>query len=130
MNFLKYLILGIFFAMLPACSTLGEEETWSKGDKVSSFFICKTEGDIMAVALADSKDRHLLRQSIFKKTITQDCLNLNPPLSFIVKEVIGSYIDHNNIKTSILSISFPNKEDTTVYIIAAGSPVSFKNNSF
>ena len=65
-----------------------------------------------------------------KKTITQDCLNLNPPLGFIVKEVIGSYVDHNNIKTSILSISFPAKEDTTVYIIAAGSPISFKNNSF
>ena len=84
----------------------------------------------MSIALADSKDRHLLRQSIFKKTITQDCLNLNPPLGFIVKEVIGSYVDHNNIKTSILSISFPAKEDTTVYIIAAGSPISFKNNSF
>ena len=37
MKFLKYLILGIFFATLPACSTLGEEELGLKEIKYHLF---------------------------------------------------------------------------------------------
>ena len=126
MKFLKYLILGFIFSVLPACTTAQEvkesDQTWSVGDKVASFYICRTEEDIMEIAIADSKGKELLRESVLIKSINKDCLNLNPPLSFMVKEILGSYKDHTKKETSILAISIPNKEEIAGYIIAIGKP--------
>jgi len=92
----------------------------------------------MDIALADTKGREALRQSVSKKFITKDCLNLNPPLGFIVNKILGSYLDSSKDETSILSVSIPVKDfsgappksDTAGYIIAVGKPSNLKHNSF
>ena len=53
MKLLTALTLAACFAILPSCVTA--KEIWTKGDKVSVFFICREEEDIMDIALADSK---------------------------------------------------------------------------
>ena len=118
MKFLKYFILGIILSIVPACAAVAV--TWSKGDKIATFYICRTEEDIMEVALADVKGGHELRQSVFKKTMTRDCLSLNPPLGFTVQNVIGSYVDSNKKETSILALSVPDTEE----MIDAGKKAS------
>ena len=143
MKFLKYLILGIILSTVPACAAVQEVQkvqevqevqetavTWSKGDKVAAFYICRTEEDIMEVALADVKGGHELRQSIFRKTMTRDCLSLNPPLGFTVQNVIGSYVDSNKKETSILAISIPDTEKIAGYVISIGKPIRTKALSY
>tara|TARA_R110000751_G_C13567126_1_gene458174 strand:+ start:85 stop:513 length:429 start_codon:yes stop_codon:yes gene_type:complete len=142
MRYLKYLICGLVLSVLPSCTTAQEVNkssvTWSEGDKVATFYICRTEKDIMDIALADTKGREALRQSVSKKFITKDCLNLNPPLGFIVNRILGSYLDSSKDETSILSVSIPVKDfsgappksDTAGYIIAVGKPSNLKHNSF
>ena len=146
MKFLKYLILGIILSTVPACAAVQEVQevqrvqvvqkaqgsavTWSKGDKIAAFYICRTEEDIMEVALADVKGGHALRQSIFRKTMTRDCISLNPPLGFTVQNVIGSYVDSNKKETSILAISIPDTEKIVGYVISIGKPISTKALSY
>ena len=131
MKFLKYLILGLILSTLPACAAAQNYKvTWEKGDKVAVFYICRTEEDIMEVALADVKGGHELRQSVFKKVMAKDCMNLNPPLSFIVQEIIGSYIDSNKKETSILAISIPNRKEIAGYVICVGKPTNSKALSY
>ena len=143
MKFLKYFILGIILSIVPACAAVQEVQrvqkvqevqetavTWSKGDKVAAFYICRTEEDIMEVALADVKGGHELRQSVFKKTMTRDCLSLNPPLGFTVQNVIGSYVDSNKKETSILAISIPDTEKIAGYVISIGKPIRTKALSY
>ena len=146
MKFLKYLILGIILSTVPACAAVQEVQevqrvqvvqkaqgsavTWSKGDKIAAFYICRTEEDIMEVALADVKGGHELRQSVFRKTMTRDCLSLNPPLGFTVQNVIGSYVDSNKKETSILAISIPDTEKIVGYVISIGKPISTKALSY
>ena len=146
MKFLKYLILGIILSTVPACAAVQEVQevqrvqvvqkaqgsavTWSKGDKIAAFYICRTEEDIMEVALADVKGGHALRQSIFRKTMTRDCISLNPPLGFTVQNVIGSYVDSNKKETSILAISIPDTEKIVGYAISIGKPISTKALSY
>jgi hypothetical protein len=130
MRFLKYLIFGIILSILPSCVTAQNAKiTWTEGDKVATFFICRTEKDIMEVALADSKGKEVLSQIVFKKSMSKECLNLNPSLGFIVKKVIGSYVDFDKKKTSILAISIPSEKKVAGYIVATGSPLSLKDNS-
>jgi len=130
MRFLKYLILGLVLSILPACATAQDSKvTWTKGDKVATFFICRAEEDIMEVALADSKGKDSLRQSVFKKTMAKKCMSLNPPLGFIVVEIIGSYKDYSQKETSIIAVSIPTKKNIAGYIVATGSPLSLKDNS-
>ena len=143
MKFLKYLILGIILSTVPACAAVQEVQrvqkvqeiqetavTWAKGDKIAAFYICRTEEDIMEVALADVKGGHELRQSIFRKTMTRDCLSLNPPLGFTVQNVIGSYVDSNKKETSILAISIPDTEKIAGYVISIGKPIRTKALSY
>ena len=143
MKFLKYFILGIILSIVPACAAVQEVQrvqkvqevqetavTWSKGDKVAAFYICRTEEDIMEVALADVKGGHALRQSIFRKTMTRDCISLNPPLGFTVQNVIGSYVDSNKKETSILAISIPDTEKIAGYVISIGKPIRTKALSY
>ena len=143
MKFLKYFILGIILSIVPACAAVQEVQrvqkvqevqetavTWSKGDKVAAFYICRTEEDIMEVALADVKGGHELRQSVFRKTMTRDCLSLNPPLGFTVQNVIGSYVDSNKKETSILAISIPDTEKIAGYVISIGKPIRTKALSY
>tara|TARA_R110000764_G_scaffold128494_1_gene216268 strand:+ start:56 stop:460 length:405 start_codon:yes stop_codon:yes gene_type:complete len=133
MKFLKYLILGFVLSILPACTTAQEvkesEVTWSKGDKVATFYICKTEKDIMDIALADTKGKEALHHIVLKKAFSKDCLNLNSPLGFVVRKIIGSYVDSDKKKTSILAISIPSEKKVAGYIVATGSPLSLKDNS-
>ena len=143
MKFLKYLILGIILSTVPACVAVQEVQkvqevqevqetavTWSKGDKIAAFYICRTEEDIMEVALADVKGGHELRQSVFRKTMTRDCLSLNPPLGFTVQNVIGSYVDSNKKETSILALSVPDTEEIAGYVISIGKPINTKALSY
>ena len=130
MNFLKYLSLGIVLSILPACVAAQNFETsWSTGDKVAAFYICRTEEDIMEVALADSKNRHTLRHKILMKTMGKDCVSIRPAMGFKVRKILGSYVDHNKKETSILGVSMPNSDEVIGYVIAVGTPVLAKENS-
>jgi|TARA_R110000772_G_scaffold25924_1_gene67289 hypothetical protein len=131
MRFVKYLILGIIFSILPSCvSAQNQKVTWSKGDTVSTFYVCRTEKDIMEVALADVKGGDTLRQKVLKKTMTRDCLSLNSPLDFTVISVLGSYTDYDKKEVSILAISVPNEEEIAGYAIATGRPLLSKELTY
>ena len=81
MKLLNILTLAACFAILPSCVTA--KEIWTKGDKVSVFFICREEEDIMDIALADSKGIKKFRSVLAEKRITRQCMSLRPPIMFL-----------------------------------------------
>jgi len=117
MKLLAAITLAACFTILPSCVTA--EETWKKGDKVTAFFICREEEDIMDIALADSKGIGKFRGLIAEKRITKDCIALRPPAMFIVDDVIGEYTDYKGQKTSIMKIVSPKNKLLAGYIVAA-----------
>tara|TARA_R100000742_G_C4195532_1_gene26249 strand:+ start:159 stop:530 length:372 start_codon:yes stop_codon:yes gene_type:complete len=116
--FAKLLLIACF-TLLPTC--ISAQDTWSKGDKLSAFFLCREEKDIMEIALADSKSKKDIESKIIEKRISQDCIGLRPPVLFVVDEVIASYIDHTKVSSCVLKIKTPN-EMLVGYIIATGLP--------
>ena len=120
MKLLAALTLIACFTILPSCVTA--EESWHKGDKVSVFFICREEKDIMDVALADSKGVENFKGLVIEKRIARKCKSLRPPLLFIVDDVLGSYKDSEGIKTTIMKVISPINNLFAGYIVAAGTP--------
>ena len=120
MKLLAVLTLAACFAILPSCVTA--KEIWTKGDKVSVFFICREEEDIMDIALADSKGIKKFRGVLAEKRITRQCMSLRPPIMFIVDDTIGSYKDYKGKETTIMKVISPVNNLLAGYIVAAGIP--------
>ena len=120
MKLLAALTLAACFAILPSCVTA--KEIWTKGDKVSVFFICREEEDIMDIALADSKGIKKFRGVLAEKRITRQCMSLRPPIMFIVDDTIGSYKDYKGKETTIMKVISPVNNLLAGYIVAAGIP--------
>ena len=120
MKLLTALTLAACFAILPSCVTA--KEIWTKGDKVSVFFICREEEDIMDIALADSKGIKKFRGVLAEKRITRQCMSLRPPIMFIVDDTIGSYKDYKGKETTIMKVISPVNNLLAGYIVAAGIP--------
>ena len=119
MKLLTALTLAACFAILPSCVTA--KEIWTKGDKVSVFFICREEEDIMDIALADSKGIKKFRGVLAEKRITRQCMSLRP-IMFIVDDTIGSYKDYKGKETTIMKVISPVNNLLAGYIVAAGIP--------
>ena len=120
MKLLTALTLAACFAILPSCVTA--KEIGTKGDKVSVFFICREEEDIMDIALADSKGIKKFRGVLAEKRITRQCMSLRPPIMFIVDDTIGSYKDYKGKETTIMKVISPVNNLLAGYIVAAGIP--------
>ena len=120
MKLLAAFTLAACFAILPSCVTA--KEIWTKGDKVSVFFICREEEDIMDIALADSKGIKKFRSVLAEKRITRQCMSLRPPIMFIVDDTIGSYKDYEGKETTIMKVISPVNNLLAGYIVAAGIP--------
>ena len=120
MKLLTALTLAACFAILPSCVTA--KEIWTKGDKVSVFFICREEEDIMDIALADSKGIKKFRGVLAEKRITRQCMSLRPPIMFIIDDTIGSYKDYKGKETTIMKVISPVNNLLAGYIVAAGIP--------
>tara|TARA_R100001224_G_C3909071_1_gene111277 strand:- start:131 stop:511 length:381 start_codon:yes stop_codon:yes gene_type:complete len=120
MKLLAAFIFAACFAILPSCVTA--EEIWTKGDKVSVFFICREEEDIMDIALADSKGMKKFRSVLAEKRITRQCMSLRPPIMFIVDDTIESYKDYKGEETTIMKVISPVNNLLAGYIVAAGIP--------
>ena len=120
MKLLAALTLAACFAILPSCVTA--KEIWTKGDKVSVFFICREEEDIMDIALADSKGIKKFRGVLAEKRITRQCMSLRPPIMFIVDDTIGSYKDYKGKETTIMKVISPVNNLLAGYIVAVGIP--------
>tara|TARA_R100001126_G_C4785296_1_gene129156 strand:+ start:42 stop:422 length:381 start_codon:yes stop_codon:yes gene_type:complete len=120
MKLLAAFTLAACFAILPSCVTA--KEIWTKGDKVSVFFICREEEDIMDIALADSKGMKKFRSVLAEKRITRQCMSLRPPIMFIVDDTIGSYKDYKGKETTIMKVISPVNNLLAGYIVAAGIP--------
>tara|TARA_R100001198_G_scaffold29384_1_gene15468 strand:+ start:155 stop:535 length:381 start_codon:yes stop_codon:yes gene_type:complete len=120
MKLLAALTLAACFTILPSCVTA--KEIWTKGDKVSVFFICREEEDIMDIALADSKGMKKFRSVLAEKRITRQCMSLRPPIMFIVDDTIESYKDYKGEETTIMKVISPINNLLAGYIVAAGIP--------
>jgi hypothetical protein len=120
MKLLAAFTLAACFAILPSCVTA--KEIWTKGDKVSVFFICREEEDIMDIALADSKGIKKFRSVLAEKRITRQCMSLRPPIMFIVDDTIESYKDYKGEETTIMKVISPVNNLLAGYIVAAGIP--------
>ena len=120
MKLLAALTLAACFTILPSCVTA--KEIWTKGDKVSVFFICREEKDIMDIALADSKGLEKFRGLLVEKRITRQCISLRPPLLFTVDAVLGSYKDYKGKETTIIKVISPVNNLLAGYIVAEGTP--------
>ena len=120
MKLLAAFTLAACFAILPSCVTA--KEIWTKGDKVSVFFICREEEDIMDIALADSKGIKKFRGVLAEKRITRQCMSLRPPIMFIVDDTIESYKDYKGEETTIMKVISPVNNLLAGYIVAAGIP--------
>ena len=120
MKLLAALTLAACFTILPSCVTA--KEIWTKGDKVSVFFICREEEDIMDIALADSKGMKKFRSVLAEKRITRQCMSLRPPIMFIVDDTIESYKDYKGEETTIMKVISPVNNLLAGYIVAAGIP--------
>lgn len=110
----------VYFAILPNYVTA--KEVWKEGDKVATFFVCREEKDIMAIALADSKSEQNFASLLIEKQLTKSCFPLRPPLMFVVDEIIGNYKDYKGIETTIMKIISPKNNLLVGYIVAAGTP--------
>ena len=115
-------ILAVLCLILTSSSSVLAEETWVKGDPILTFFLCAKEKDIMDVALADSKNVEAYSQKLLEKSIVQSCFRLAPPQSFIVEEVITTYIDYQNTNTCVLKIKAKSNKNLVGYVVAAGVP--------
>ena len=120
MKLLAAFTLAACFAILPSCVTA--KEIWTKGDKVSVFFICREEKDIMDIALADSKGMKKFRSVLAEKRITRQCMSLRPPIMFIVDDTIESYKNYKCEETTIMKVISPVNNLLAGYIVAAGIP--------
>ena len=113
-------LLFIVCLLLAPISALAQE-TWAKGDLISTFFMCISEKDIMDVALADSKDMDSYAQQLLGKSIAQRCFRISPPQMFTVEEVISTYNDYKDTPTCVLRIR-KKDADFAGYVVAAGIP--------
>lgn len=104
-------------------------DIWSKGDKVSVFFMCYGEKDIMDVALADSKSVAKYITVLKIKQLDGTCQRIFPPVNMSVKSVVSSYLDHRKKETSILKLYDPITNLNFGYIVAEGRPASSKETS-
>ena len=93
------------------------DTTWGKGDKVSVFYMCREEKDILDVALADSKN------------FDGACSRIFPPVILRVGSVVSQYRDHKEKNTTILKLYDPVTNLKAGYIIAAGVPLSDREAS-
>jgi len=126
MTLIKLFLVGCF-ALLPTC--ISAEETWSIGDEVAAFFVCKQEKDVMDLVMADSKSQEAFAGKIVEKKITQDCIKIFPPMKFAVSEIISSYKDHQQITNTILKVKSSINDMLVGYIIVRGTPVPQKQKS-
>ena len=117
----------ISFIFLPIYENA--EETWSIGDEVAAFFVCKQEKDIMDLVMADSKSQESFAGKIVEKKINQDCIKIFPPMKFKVSEIISSYKDHRKITNTVLKVKSSINDMLVGYIIVKGIPATPKQNS-
>ena len=114
----------ISFILLPIYANA--EETWSIGDEVAAFFVCKQEKDIMDLVMADSKSQEAFASKIVEKKFNQDCIKIFPPMKFTVSEILGSYKDHRKVENTILKIKSPANEMFVGYVLVKGVPKTKK----
>ena len=105
------------------------EDTWGKGDKVSVFYMCREEKDIMDVALADSKNVAKYITVLNTKHLDGACSRIFPPVVLRVGSVVSQYRDHKEKNTTILKLYDPVTNLKAGYIIAAGVPLSDREAS-
>jgi len=117
----------ISFILLPIYANA--EETWSIGDEVAAFFVCKQEKDIMDLVMADSKSQKFFAGKVVEKKINQDCIKIFPPMKFKVSEIISSYKDHRKITNTVLKVKSSINDMLVGYIIVKGIPATPKQNS-
>ena len=140
MKFLTIIIIGFLLTILPSCAASKDtivntvpvnnkkikQETWKQGDIVAAFVVCKTEKDIMEIAFADSLGEPEILNKILEKKVSKKCIQFQPPIPFLVIDVLGSYIDYKKIETSILKIKSKWNEQLVGYVIVAGKPAKDK----
>jgi len=126
MTLIKLFLVGCF-ALLPTC--ISAEETWSIGDEVAAFFVCKQEKDIMDLVMADSKSQQAFAGKIVEKKINQECIKIYPPMKFAVSEIISTYKDHRKITNTILKVKASINDKLVGYIIVQGIPLTDIQNS-
>ena len=117
----------ISFILLPIYANA--KETWSIGDEVAAFFVCKQEKDIMDLVMADSKSQKFFAGKVVEKKINQDCIKIFPPMKFKVSEIISSYKDHRKITNTVLKVKSSINDMLVGYIIVKGIPATPKQNS-
>ena len=93
---------------------------WSKDDKVSVFYMCREEKDIMEIALADSKNVAKYVTVLNTKQFNGTCSQIFPPVILRVRSIVSQYQDHNKKDISILKLYDPVTNLKAGYIIAEG----------
>tara|TARA_Y100000401_G_scaffold54239_1_gene42612 strand:- start:2781 stop:3158 length:378 start_codon:yes stop_codon:yes gene_type:complete len=124
---MKILILTLILSVLTLHTAAGN--TWSKNDKVTVFFMCREEKDIMDVALADSTTLQKYLTVLTTKQFGGNCSRIFPPILLSVYSVISGYQDHRKKQMSILKLYDPNTDLQAGYILAEGSPANAKETS-
>jgi hypothetical protein len=105
------------------------EDTWGKGDKVSVFYMCREEKDIMDIALADSKSVVKYITVLNTKQLDGACSQIVPPVLLNVGSVVSQYRDHKEKNTTILKLYDPATNLKAGYIIAEGVSRSDRKTS-
>ncbi len=80
------------------------EDTWGRGDKVSVFYMCREEKDIMDIALADSESVAKYITVLNTKQLDGACSRIVPPVLLNVRSVVSQYKDHKEKNTTILKL--------------------------
>jgi hypothetical protein len=130
MKLLFTLFLVAVISILPSCSTAqAKEELWHIGDGVTVFLICKTEKDILDIALADSKSKENFQNTLTKKQLKRKCVRLSPPSTFVVHEIITTYKDYDQVSNVVLKVQSVISKNFFGYILIAGTVALQKHNS-
>ena len=128
MKFLIPILCFLLFFTIPSCALSDKPlenkvtEEWKEGDIVAAFVVCQTEQDIIDISNADTLGAPELINKIIEKKILRQCIQFSPPVPFIVVEILGHYLDHKKINTSIMKIKSKNHHHLIGYIIVEGIP--------
>ena len=125
MNKVKYILFSILFgAFLFYSDPLNAqaEVRWTQGKPVMVGALCREEKDIMEMVKADTESDKKFRAKMRILHLFQRCIRINPPTTFNIHSLVASYIDSNNIETSVLALAYDdNPKEIIAYTLAKGS---------
>jgi len=125
MNKVKYILFSILFGAFLFYSVplnAQAQVRWTQGEPVMVGAACREEKDIMEMVKADTENDEKFQSKMRILHLFQRCIRISPPIPFNIHSIVASYIDSNNIETSVIALAYTdNPKEIIAYTLAKGS---------